>query len=293
MNMKIINTKRCFIGEGPIWNEKEELLYFTNGIENEIHIVDVKNEKTKVRKTDVSVFAMAFDVENRLYVSCANGVFLLNDDNTLDEIYDTRKHKIMYGNDMKVGPDGAIYIGTMSSKRKGVSDKLDGKLYRIDKNGDVRVLLDNLILSNGMEWSVDEKFFYHTDSDTNIIKEYTFDASDGSILHTGRSVEVRGVDGFTVDEKNDLYVACWGQGHIAVVDTEKLAIKDYIEIPADIPASCGFCGAEMDVLAITTATYNCDLSKDKNAGYPILMQMKTKGRRAYLFGEKCDESKNI
>ena len=89
----------------------------------------------------------------------------------MEALYDTSKYNILYANDMKVGPDGRIYVGTQSSKRYGVSDKIDGKLYSIDSSGEVRVLLDGLILSNGLEWSMDEKRFYHTDSDTHMIKE--------------------------------------------------------------------------------------------------------------------------
>ena len=81
-----------------------------------------------------------------------------------------------------------------------------------------------------------------------------------------------------------MYVACWGQGHIAVVDTNEMRIKEFIEIPAKIPASCSFCGENMDILAITTASFSTDISKDTNAGYTILLKTMTKGRKPYLFG---------
>ena len=168
--MKIIKDKRCVIGEGPIWNDFEKKLYFTNGMENEICTLEVYSGKLEVRPVDVGVAAFAFTKDNRLIVSRCDGVFILNKDNTTEELYDASKISINLANDMKVGPDGRIYVGTQSGKRAGVSDKLDGRLYSIDNKGNVRILLDNLILSNGLEWSIDEKYFYHTDSDTIIIK---------------------------------------------------------------------------------------------------------------------------
>ena len=135
-----------------------------------------------------------------------------------------------------------------------------------------------------LEWSIDETKFYHTDSDTNIIKEYDFDAKRGEISFTGRAVEVPGVDGFTIDQNNFLYVACWGRGHIAIVDTADMQIKSYIEVPARIPASCNFVGEEMDKLAVVSASFRSDLEKDKNAGYTFIYDMKTRGRAPYLFG---------
>ena len=279
--MEILNQKRCIIGEGPIWNENEGRLYFTNGIEGKICTYDLKNKKLDI--IPFGAAAIAFDSKNKIYLSTSNGVFMLNPDNTLSVFYDTSRFNIKYANDMKAGPDGALYVGTQSGKRKGVSDKTDGKLYRISPEGNVKVLLDGLILSNGMEWSLDEKKFYHTDSDTNIIKEYDFDKISGDITFTGRQIEVQGVDGFTIDSQDRLIVACWGQGHIAVVDTETLEIVEYIDTPCKIPASCAFCGDNMDILAITTANYGIDIKDDENAGFTLLHKMNVKGRKSYIF----------
>ena len=284
--MKILTEKRCNIGEGPIWNEKEQKLYYTNGYGgNEICTYDFKSDTVKVRPLPLGAAAFAFDKTNRLIISHAGGVHILNDDNSLSPIYDNEKYKIQYANDMKVGPDGAIYVGTQSGKRKGVSDKVDGKLYRIAPDGEVTVLLDEIILSNGMDWSTDERRFYHTDSDTGIIKEYYFDKESGAIEWTGRQVSVPGVDGFTIGLDRCLYVGCWGLGHVAIVDTDTLEIKGYIETPAQIPTSCGFCGENMNILATTTAYSFSDTEKDKNAGFTLLKEMDIKGRKPYLFGE--------
>ncbi len=283
--MKILTQKRCNIGEGPIWNDKKQKLYFTNGFGgNEMCMYDFQMDKVTTRSLPFGVAAFALDAENHLIVSHSDGVHILNDDNSLTSIYDNSKYEIRFANDMKVGPDGAIYVGTQSGKRKGVSDKIDGKLYRISSKGEVDILLDGLILSNGMEWSIDETKFYHTDSDTGIIKEYDFDKMCGNIQFTGRQVRVHGVDGFTIGQDNRLYVGCWGQGHIAVVETEKMDIVDYIPTPCKIPTSCGFCGENLDILAITTASSFANLTIDKNAGFTILKKMDIHGRKPYLYG---------
>lgn len=288
--MKILKEARCIIGEGPIWNAKEQKLYFTNGMGNEICAYDFCLDKVSCRSLPFGVAAFAFDKKNNLIVSHSKGVHILNSDNTLSQIYDNSKYQIQYANDMKVGPDGAIYVGTQSSKRRGVSDKVDGKLYRISPNGEVEILLDGLMLSNGMEWSLDERKFYHTDSDTGIIKEYDFDKF-GKITFTGRQVLVPRVDGFTIGNDECLYVGCWGLGHVAVVETRKLEIIDYIKIPTDIPTSCGFCGENMDFLAITTASLNVDIQADENAGFTILKKMDIRGRKPYIYVSKKSKEK--
>lgn len=151
--------------------------------------------------------------------------------------------------------------------------------------------MTGLILSNGLEWSIDEKRFYHTDSATGIIREYDFDKTNGEIAFTGREICVPGVDGFTADRNDNLYVACWGKGHIAVVDTKKMKVKDYINVPAKAPASCAFAGTNMDVLIIVTAGYNASLTEDVNAGYTFKEESRKHGRKPYLFGKSEDVKK--
>ena len=282
--MKILSQKRCIIGESPIWCEFDKKLYHVNGYANEICRIDLETGDVTVRKLDHGAAAIAFTRSGEMLISCEDGAFVLNDDGTRTPLYDRTRYEIKYGNDAKVGPDGRFYIGTQSSKRRGIGDAIDGKLYSIDKNGEVKILLDGLILSNGFEWSIDEKRFYHTDSDTKIIKEYSFDKESGDISFTGRSVEASGVDGFTVDQNDLLYVACWGKGHIAVVDTADMQIKRYIEVPAKIPASCGFAGKDMENLVVVSATFGVDIEKDKNAGCTFICDVKAKGRKPYLFG---------
>ena len=283
--MKLISTKRCLIGEGPIWNRFDNKLYYVSAKgKNEIHIVDIESGDCFVRQLPFGVAAMGFSVDGRMLVSCEDGAFYLNEDNTRELLYNPLEYEILYGNDAKVGPDGRFYIGTQSRKRKGLGNEIDGKLYSIDNNGKVKVLLDGLMLSNGFEWSMDEKRFYHTDSDTNIIKEYDFDSQTGEICFTGRYVEVPGVDGFTIGQNGMLYVACWGQGHIAVVNTFDLKIQDYILVPAKIPASCGFAGKDMEQLVVVTATLGVDLDIDANAGFTYSFELGVRGRSPFLFG---------
>ena len=283
--MKLVSSARCMTGEGPIWNPFEQKLYHVNALDkNEIHILDVATGECQIRQLPFGVAAIGFSKEGRMLISCEDGAFYLNADNTREALYDVSKYEILYGNDAKVGPDGRFYIGTISKKRKRMGNEVDGRLYSIDKYGEVKVLLDGLLLSNGMEWSMDEKRFYHTDSDTRIIKEYTFNKENGTIDFTGRFVEIPGVDGFTVGQNDMLYVACWGYSRIAIVDTTDFAVKDYVEVPAKNPASCGFAGRDLEQLIVVTSMLGSDLQEDCNAGYTYGCKLETKGRAPFLFG---------
>jgi sugar lactone lactonase YvrE len=184
---------------------------------------------------------------------------------------------------MKVGPDGRIYFGTLSEKKRGISNKVDGKFYSIDTEGNVRELLCGINVSNGMAWSMDEKRFYYTDSDTKIIKEYAFDKVSGDITYTGREVHVPGVDGFTIDDNDRLFVGCWGMGRVTVVDTKKMEILYHIDVPARIPTSCSFAGEDMDELVVVSATYGIPEDNWINDGMTFICKPGAKGKAPYIF----------
>lgn len=281
-SMEILCDKHCVIGEGPIQNPIDGALYFTNAGGNEICRWELDTGALSVEPVDPGVSAIAFDENGTMIVSRRDGVFRLKN-GVAESLYDTDRHQILFANDMKVGPDGRIYVGTQSEKRKKISDRIDGKLYSIDCHGTVRQLLNGLLLSNGMDWSMDETRFYHTDSDTRIIREYLFDKQTGDIEATGRAVTVPGVDGFCMDRNDRLHVACWGQSHVAVVDTHTMQIKEYLPVPAKKPASCAFAGKDLRTLVVVTASLNSDLETDPCAGFAFAAEHPIGGRPPYLF----------
>lgn len=282
--MEILNRNRCIIGECPIWNAKEKRLYHVDGYNRAIQIIDPVTLEVENRYYDVGFASLAFDGEYRLIGATGDGVYYLNDDGTRTPLYDREKYSLRYCNDMKVGPDGRIYVGTQSEKRYGAGDKIDGKLYSIDKYGEVKIMLDGLILSNGLDFSADGKYFYHTDSDTHIIKEYEFDTRAWEITPTGREVYAEGVDGFIMGKDGCIYAALWGKGRVARIDTRTMAISAYLDVDAKIPASCAFFGEDMDKLAVTTASYGMNEAECENDGFTLAYEVGTRGFLPNLFG---------
>lgn len=284
MNWNRICSKRCIIGEGPIWNKWEEKLYFTNGYGNEICRLDIETGALSVRPVEEGAAAFAFDRTGRLIVSRADGVLYLNEDGTAEHLYDPEKYTIRFGNDMKAGPDGAIYVGTLSQRKKGLADLADGKLYRISPAGEVTVLLEGLDCANGMDWSMDETRFYFTDSSTNLIREFDFRKASGTIAPTGRVLQVPGVDGFAMDREDRILATGWGFGCLYVIDTKTFTVAETHPLPVASPASCGFAGRNMEYLAVVTASFHADLEAWPESGSTYLCRPSVPGREPYLYG---------
>ena len=148
----------------------------------------------------------------------------------------------------------------------------------------MHVLLDNLCVSNGLDWSNDNRRFYHTDSVTGLIKEYSFDIDTGKICYTGRKVYLPGVDGFTINKDDNLVVTRWDDKEVCFVDTFSMTVVDRINVPNANPVSCCFAGKKMQSLIIVTANYDTDIKENFNAGYTFIHTAKVGGRKPFLFG---------
>lgn len=103
-------------------------------------------------------------------------------------------------------------------------------------------------------------------------------------MPTGREIKISGVDGFTADIENRLYVTRWGGGEVAVFNTKKWEIEELIPLPVGAPSSCCFVGEDLNVLAVTSASFERDIKEDENAGYTVLIKRDIGGKAPYLFG---------
>lgn len=56
-----------------------------------------------------------------------------------------------------------------------------GSLYIIDEKLDPQVKISSVSISNGLEWSKDNKIFYFIDTTTNKVFAYDFDLLSGNI----------------------------------------------------------------------------------------------------------------
>ena len=72
-------------------------------------------------------------------------------------------------------PDGRFYCGSMAyDKRPG-----GGALYRLDPDRSVHVVLDDVTISNGLDWSPDGTLAYYNDTDTFRVDVFDYDRDAG------------------------------------------------------------------------------------------------------------------
>ena len=152
---------------------------------------------------------------------------------------------------------GRFFAGTMAfDQRPGA-----GALYRLDLDGTVTTVLDELTISNGLAWSPDDRTVYLADSGPGLVWAFDYDLGSGAF--SGQRVlldftDQEGVaDGLTVDDDGCLWTAVWGGGQVRrwSPEGELLAV---VELPVPQVSSCAFAGPDGDLLVISTSAEGLD-----------------------------------
>jgi sugar lactone lactonase YvrE len=161
-------------------------------------------------------------------------------------------------------PDGRFYCGSMAyDQRPGA-----GALYRLDPDGSACTVLENVTISNGLEWSPDGSRAYYNDTPTHRTDVFDYDVDSGL---TGRRPfaevppEAGHPDGLTVDEEGGVWVALYEGGAVRRYASDGV-LDEVIEVPARKVTACTFGGPNLDELFITTSREGLETGEDPLAG---------------------------
>lgn len=289
--LELVHDAKAILGEGPIWDERSGKLYWVNILGKSIQSFDPRSGNTKVYELDQYPGTLALKEDGGFVLAAQNGFYRLelNEDGTsdLEKIADPEEH--LPGNrfnDGKCDPRGRFLAGTLSLKE----DKGAGSLYRLNVDGTVDVLMNDLTISNGMAWSDDGTVFYFIDTPTMQVKAYSYNLDIGEVGE-GRVVkdftdELGAPDGMTIDDEGMLWVALYGGWGVVQIDPADGKVLQKIDVPASNVTCCAFGGENLDELYITTARQQLsdnDLKEQPHAGGLFRYRPGVKGRPSFRF----------
>ena len=208
--------------EGPIWNPKEQCLYFSD-MPNDLRrrwspqggVVEVRNPSNKCN-------GMTYDGAGHLYV-CEHVTSSLVRETPAGERTVLASHwqgkELNSPNDVIVRSDGAVYFSDPTYGRMPVfglerKPALDFQgVYRVSRDGALHREADDFSQPNGLCLSPDEKRLYVNDTTRAHIRAFDV-APDGSLSgsrifadHVGTGDYNEGVvDGMKCDEHGNIYV---------------------------------------------------------------------------------------
>lgn len=246
--------------EGPVWDESG-FLWVSDETLNQIFKVDVKTGDKKAVIALGDPDGNTYGKDHRL-LDCASvlrAIIRLSPDGTKYTIVADRFEgkRLNSPNDVVLGPDGTIYFTDPTSDLpKGQKQEIPFKgVYRIAKDGTLRVLIKDLKEPNGLAFSPDGKRLYVDDS--TLLNIWVYDVqpdgsvSNGRIFGDETANPKEGVpDGMKVDTAGNLYVV--GPRGIWVWSPEGKHLGTIV-VPEQ-PANLAWGDADYSTLYITAET---------------------------------------
>jgi sugar lactone lactonase YvrE len=255
---------RCALGEGPLWHQQERRVYWVDILTGRVFWYEPATGAHAVffQGPIVGGFTMQADGSLLLFME-KGGVATLRDGELDYVVHGIRGEENSRFNDVIADPRGRVFCGTMPSKHKS------GKLYRLDCDGTLSVVLEEVGCPNGMGFSPDGLKFYFTDTGARRIYRYEYDEETGELGKGEVFVEIpasEGVpDGMVIDQAGHLWSARWGGS--AVVRYDAVGVEESrISLPTPKVSSLTFGGEELTEIFITTAGGDNRASDDWAAG---------------------------
>jgi D-xylono/L-arabinono-1,4-lactonase len=256
--LELIADYGCETGENPLWHPLEERLYWCDIPNGRIFRYDPASGVHEPRYEGRPVGGFTIQSDGSLLLFMDRGTIGVWRAGEFTEIVSgIEAERLSRFNDVIADPAGRVFCGTMS----GPAGK--GRLYRLDTDGSLHVVLEGIGCSNGMA-TLDQKGFYYTDSFAHEIYFFDYSAEDGSVTNRrvfARFRESDGLpDGATLDAEGRLWSALWDGASIVHINADG-TIERRIPLPVRKVSSLAFGGEDYSDLYITTAGGN---TRDKD-----------------------------
>ncbi len=268
MESELVVRTRAEVGEGPIWDPGTDSLIWVDITGSAVHRFDPATGRNDRKDVGIDVGAVAVRASGGLVLAAADGFRALGEDGSQTVLAEVEADDPgMRMNDGKCDRQGRFWAGTMAYDEAGPAGL--GTLYRLDPDLSVRPMVDGVSISNGIDWSPDDRLMYFIDSLTRRVDVFDFDRDDGAISNRRTLIEVDSSlgfpDGMTVDANGDLWVAVWGGSrvvHYAPDGSE----RGMVRFPVSQTSSCAFGGADRRDLYVTSAARGISEESEPEAG---------------------------
>ena len=165
-----------------------------------------------------------------------------------------------------------------------------GRLYRLDPDRTLTLLLEGIGVSNGMGFTPDGKSLYYTDTRAGKIYLFDYDRATGDLsnqrVFVDVSDEVGGPDGMTVDAEGYVWSALLGGSCRLVRYSPDGAEVQRVEFPAKKVSCVTFGGDDDTDMYVTTVGGNNKAEDGPGAGALYRVNL---GIRAPEFRSKIKE----
>jgi D-xylonolactonase len=275
----------CEVGENPLWHPIERRLYWNDIPKGQIFRYDPVSNKHELCHEGRPVGGFTIQADGSLLLFMDRGTIALWREGMTTEIVPAvEEEKLSRFNDVIADPRGRVLCGTMSTNER------QGKLYRLDTDGSLHVVVEGLRCSNGLAFTLDRRRLYYTDSFAHEIYLCDYDVEDGSLSNHrvfARFSDADGLpDGATVDSEGRLWSALW-DGACIVRLLPNGEMEKRIQVPTRKASSLTFGGEDYCDIYITTAGANNKEENGELAGALFRLKSQTPGLPEFYSRVQC------
>jgi D-xylonolactonase len=251
MEMELIADYACVTGEGCLWHAAERRLYWLDIPAGRLFRYDPTSDAHEQVFQGEAIGGFTVQADGALLLFGARGaVYTWRDGQIhtlIDEIPAERDSRF---NDVIADPAGRVFCGTMASPEHA------GRLYQLDPDGSLTVILEDIQVPNGLGFTPDRRGLYFTDTMRRVIYRFDYDQATGAISNQrvfARVAESGGLpDGMTVDREGYVWSARWDGGCLVRHAPDGSEVSR-IDFPARKVACVTFGGDDYSDMYVITA----------------------------------------
>ena len=248
---RMISDSGCHTGECPLWHADEGCLYWLDIPQSRLLRYNRETGVATEFSTGVPVGGFTLHEDGRLLLFMAEGAVRLWSEDGMETVIESlpQEHGNRF-NDVIDDPEGRVFCGVMSTPERA------GRLYRMDPDLSIHVMLEGTGTANGMGFSPDLRKMYFCDSRKRQISVFDYDRGTGALSNQAVLLsppESEGKpDGMTVDAEGCIWSARWDGAQVVRLDPQGQVLKKY-PFPVKQVSCVTFGGDDYTDLFATTA----------------------------------------
>lgn len=243
------------LAECPVWSVEEQVLYWVDILAPSLNRFDPATGDNSAWTLPEHIGCFGRRARGGFIAGLRSGIWFLDDQGQPTEciaspVSDTRISRF---NDGRVDPWGRFWAGTLHEPQ----DRPAAELFRIDTDLTCHTISGDILISNGVAFSPDRRWAYHSDSPQQVIYRYPLDPESGAV--TGEREVFHQFppdsgypDGAAVDVEGCYWIAMF-EGHRIVRFSPDGEILAEYPIPVPCPTMCAFGGPDLKTLYVTSA----------------------------------------
>jgi len=252
MKISVLDEHRCRLGEGPLWDPRDEALYWVDSFGPTLLRHDLGAGKTRSwQLPGQTVGSLAPRAAGGLLLAMDQGIYAFDPDSGKAEsiVQPLADRPGLRLNDGKVDPFGCFVTGAMNIDYR---QHVDCSMYLLTADLELRPILDGFSCFNGPCFSADGGTLFVTGRDERAIE--AFDYGPEQNPRNGRVLLADcNPDGATVDAEGYLWSAQWDDGCILRIAPDG-SVDKRIDFPGQVTSSVMFGGPALDLIFVTTTS---------------------------------------